>query len=103
MPPSRPTSPQPLNQVLGCGLSLAGMKGYFLRHRVCEEHSKAPVLIIGGAPSRLCQQCSKFHHVNAFEGAKRCGFAAWRAKLLMGALVEGRERGVAVNKYRLSA
>ncbi|KAG2434136.1 hypothetical protein HXX76_007863 [Chlamydomonas incerta] len=69
-------SPQPGGskmacQVMGCGLSLAGMKGYFLRHRVCEEHSKAPVLIIGGAPSRLCQQCSKFHHVNAFEGAKR--------------------------------
>ncbi|PNH05896.1 hypothetical protein TSOC_007810 [Tetrabaena socialis] len=29
-----------LCQVAGCGQSLEGMKGYFLRHRVCEEHSK---------------------------------------------------------------
>ncbi|GIL53963.1 hypothetical protein Vafri_9523 [Volvox africanus] len=58
-------------QVAGCGMCLEGMKGYFLRHRVCEEHSKAPMLIIGDVPSRLCQQCSKFHHVSAFEGSKR--------------------------------
>jgi hypothetical protein len=64
-----------LPQVVGCGASLAGCKGYFLRHRVCEEHSKAPVLLLRGGPGlgpcRLCQQCSKFHHVLAFEGVKR--------------------------------
>ncbi|KAG2494947.1 hypothetical protein HYH03_006882 [Edaphochlamys debaryana] len=69
--PNSGNGKNPVCQVVGCGVSLDGMKGYFLRHRVCEEHSKSPVLMIGDSPSRLCQQCSKFHHVSAFEGIKR--------------------------------
>lgn len=62
-------------QVAGCGLSLEGMKGYFLRHRVCEEHSKAPVLMIGDTPSRLCQQvrrCTECARVVVIWVSYRC-------------------------------
>ncbi|EXC08464.1 hypothetical protein L484_009607 [Morus notabilis] len=41
------------------------------RHKVCEVHSKAPVVLVAGLRQRFCQQCSRFHEVSEFDEAKR--------------------------------
>ncbi|OWM80155.1 squamosa promoter-binding-like protein 7 [Punica granatum] len=58
-------------QVQGCEVTLEGSKEYHKRHRVCEEHSKAPVVVVLGLPQRFCQQCSRFHVVSEFDESKR--------------------------------
>ncbi|TVU24814.1 hypothetical protein EJB05_27274, partial [Eragrostis curvula] len=62
-----------LCQVEGCMADLSKAKRYHRRHRVCEYHSKAPVVITAGAimPQRFCQQCSRFHEVDEFDDAKK--------------------------------
>ncbi|PIA35202.1 hypothetical protein AQUCO_03600099v1 [Aquilegia coerulea] len=44
---------------------------YHFKHRVCEFHSKAPVVIVSGVSKRFCQQCSRFHELSEFDDVKR--------------------------------
>lgn len=43
----------------GCSSDLSKCREYHRRHRVCERHSKTPVVIIKGREQRFCQQCSR--------------------------------------------
>ncbi|KAK2077958.1 hypothetical protein QBZ16_003826 [Prototheca wickerhamii] len=89
-PPSTPASPScqtwagcgdnrrdvPLTcQVVGCGESLSGHAEYYRRYRVCKRHLKGSALIVDGVPQRFCQQCGRFHLLEAFDGEKRCAGA----------------------------
>ncbi|KAI3702833.1 hypothetical protein L6452_28585 [Arctium lappa] len=58
-------------QVDSCGTDLAAAKAYHRRHKVCEVHSKAPVVVVAGILQRFCQQCSRFHEVSEFDEARR--------------------------------
>ncbi|KAL7603561.1 hypothetical protein Lser_V15G16428 [Lactuca serriola] len=64
-------SVQPCCQVEGCTADMSNCKTYHRRHKVCELHSKAPVVITGGYQQRFCQQCSRFHDLIEFDNAKR--------------------------------
>lgn len=55
----------------GCTSDLSKCREYHRRHRVCERHSKTPVVIIGGREQRFCQQCSRFHSLGEFDEVKR--------------------------------
>ena len=44
----------------GCIADLSSCRDYHRRHRVCETHSKTPVVTIGGKDQRFCQQCSRY-------------------------------------------
>nr|AUO16094.1 SBP-box transcription factor [Betula luminifera] len=55
----------------GCKTDLNICREYHRRHRVCERHSKTPVVIVGGKEQRFCQQCSRFHSLGEFDEAKR--------------------------------
>lgn len=60
----RASSP-PSCQAERCGADLGDAKIYHRRHKVCEFHSKAAVVMVSGARQRFCQQCSRFwiyHH-----------------------------------------
>ena len=50
----------PSCQVEKCGLDLSDAKRYHRRHKVCEIHAKAPVVVVAGIRQRFCQQCSRF-------------------------------------------
>jgi len=43
-----------------CGVKLNMAKSYNRRHKVCERHSKAPVVLVCSIRQRFCQQCSKY-------------------------------------------
>ncbi|CAL9183061.1 unnamed protein product [Musa hybrid cultivar] len=55
----------------GCKADLSGSREYHRRHKVCEVHSKTPVVMVGGQEQRFCQQCSRFHQLVEFDEAKR--------------------------------
>ncbi|KAK1432675.1 hypothetical protein QVD17_09573 [Tagetes erecta] len=55
----------------GCRADLSGCRDYHRRHRVCETHSKTPVVTIHGKEQRFCQQCSRFHSLREFDEVKR--------------------------------
>ncbi|PIA36590.1 hypothetical protein AQUCO_03300055v1 [Aquilegia coerulea] len=65
----------PCCQAEKCSADLTDAKRYYRRHKVCEHHSKAPVVIVGGVRQRFCQQCSssicRFHELSEFDEAKR--------------------------------
>lgn len=42
-----------------CGVDLKMAKTYHKRHKVCERHAKAAVVLVTGIRQRFCQQCSK--------------------------------------------
>ncbi|RRT41797.1 hypothetical protein B296_00057534, partial [Ensete ventricosum] len=44
----------------GCKSDLSNSREYHRRHKVCEVHSKTPVVMVGGQEQRFCQQCSRF-------------------------------------------
>lgn len=44
----------------GCTSDLSDCREYHRRHRVCEKHSKTPVVLVGGKQQRFCQQCSRY-------------------------------------------
>ncbi|RWW72710.1 hypothetical protein BHE74_00019467 [Ensete ventricosum] len=44
----------------GCKADLSKSREYHRRHKVCEAHSKTPVVTVGGREQRFCQQCSRF-------------------------------------------
>ncbi|CAI9087419.1 OLC1v1021484C2 [Oldenlandia corymbosa var. corymbosa] len=50
---------QPSCQVEDCRADLKDAKPYHRRHKVCEHHSKAPLVLIAGIRQRFCQQCSR--------------------------------------------
>lgn len=58
----------PYCQVERCGAILTDAKRYHKRHKVCEVHAKAPVVIVAGLRQRFCQQCSRswFLHTSCF-------------------------------------
>ncbi|XP_008781704.2 squamosa promoter-binding-like protein 12 [Phoenix dactylifera] len=58
-------------QVEGCNVDLSGAKDYHRKHRVCENHSKSPRVIVAGQERRFCQQCSRFHDLSEFDQKKR--------------------------------
>lgn len=47
-------------QAEGCKADLSVAKHYHRRHKVCELHSKATVVVAGGMQQRFCQQCSRW-------------------------------------------
>ncbi|KAL5543877.1 hypothetical protein UlMin_007661 [Ulmus minor] len=55
----------------GCSADLSSCRDYNKRHKVCELHSKAPQVTIGGQKQRFCQQCSRFHSLEEFDEGKR--------------------------------
>ncbi|KAL2903690.1 Squamosa promoter-binding-like protein 12 [Bienertia sinuspersici] len=61
----------PRCQVEGCNLDLSSAKDYHRKHRVCENHSKSPKVVINGLERRFCQQCSRFHGLLEFDQKKR--------------------------------
>ncbi|GFP97138.1 squamosa promoter-binding protein 1 [Phtheirospermum japonicum] len=58
-------------QVEDCTEDLSGAKPYHRRHKVCEFHAKAAVVLLTGLRQRFCQQCSRFHDLSEFDEAKR--------------------------------
>ncbi|KAL5730440.1 hypothetical protein ACHQM5_003261 [Ranunculus cassubicifolius] len=58
-------------QAENCKADLAEAKAYFRKHKVCEVHSKDPVVMVCGLRQRFCQQCSRFHSVTEFDDTKR--------------------------------
>ncbi|KAM3396057.1 squamosa promoter-binding-like protein 3 [Capsicum galapagoense] len=58
-------------QVEKCGVDLDGAKKYYKRHKVCQLHAKAPIVLLAGLRQRFCQQCSTFHEISEFDGTKR--------------------------------
>ncbi|KAK4254476.1 hypothetical protein QN277_009854 [Acacia crassicarpa] len=61
----------PCCQADDCRTDLSGAKLYHQRHKVCEKHAKAPVVLISGNEQRFCQQCSRFHDLSEFDFSKR--------------------------------
>lgn len=43
----------------GCKSDLSTCRDYHRRHKVCEDHSKTPMVTINGQKQRFCQQCSR--------------------------------------------
>lgn len=54
-----------------CAADLSDAKQYHRRHKVCEVHAKAQVVLVGGIRQRFCQQCSRFHELLEFDETKR--------------------------------
>ncbi|XP_042053365.1 squamosa promoter-binding-like protein 12 [Salvia splendens] len=63
--------PMPRCVVEGCNSDLSTAKEYHRKHRVCDSHSKAPKVVVGGLERRFCQQCSRFHNISEFDEKKR--------------------------------
>ncbi|KAG8057322.1 hypothetical protein GUJ93_ZPchr0002g26461 [Zizania palustris] len=55
----------------GCKADLSKCRDYHRRHKVCEAHSKTPVVVVSGREMRFCQQCSRFHLLVEFDETKR--------------------------------
>lgn len=47
----------------GCRADLSNSREYHKRHRVCERHSKTPIVVVKGEEKRFCQQCSRFVYI----------------------------------------
>ncbi|KAL0545838.1 hypothetical protein IC582_015734 [Cucumis melo] len=61
----------PSCQAHNCAADLSEAKRYHRRHKVCEFHSKAAIVMVAGIRQRFCQQCSRFHELTEFDEAKR--------------------------------
>ncbi|XP_074569042.1 putative squamosa promoter-binding-like protein 19 [Curcuma longa] len=61
----------PCCQAEKCAADLTEAKRYYRRHKVCEAHSKAAIVIVAGLRQRFCQQCSRFHELSEFDDSKR--------------------------------
>ncbi|XP_062207920.1 squamosa promoter-binding-like protein 2 [Phragmites australis] len=79
LPPPPPPSSAPAKRpravqacsVEGCAADLSKCREYHRRHKVCEAHSKTPVVTVAGQQQRFCQQCSRFHLLGEFDEVKR--------------------------------
>ncbi|XP_077238635.1 squamosa promoter-binding-like protein 12 [Tasmannia lanceolata] len=69
--PSYQSMQTPHCQVEGCNINLTTAKEYHRKHRVCENHSKSPKVVVSGQERRFCQQCSRFHDLSEFDEKKR--------------------------------
>jgi hypothetical protein len=49
------------------------MKPYFRRSKICPSHQGAPTVLLGGVVCRFCQQCTRCHPLDEFDGTKRWG------------------------------
>lgn len=49
----------PICLVDGCKSDFSNCREYHKRHKVCDVHSKTPVVTINGHKQRFCQQCSR--------------------------------------------
>lgn len=56
----------PSCQVERCGADLTDAKKYHKRHKVCEFHSKASIVVVSGLRQRFCQQCSRSYSLSFF-------------------------------------
>ncbi|RDX75865.1 Squamosa promoter-binding-like protein 4, partial [Mucuna pruriens] len=54
-----------------CNADLHEAKQYHRRHKVCQFHAKAQVVLVDGVRQRFCQQCSRFHELAEFDDTKR--------------------------------
>ncbi|KAF8099639.1 hypothetical protein N665_0240s0014 [Sinapis alba] len=61
----------PFCLVDGCDSDFSNCREYHKRHKVCDVHSKTPVVTINGHKQRFCQQCSRFHALEEFDEGKR--------------------------------
>ncbi|XP_006347009.1 squamosa promoter-binding protein 1 isoform X1 [Solanum tuberosum] len=59
-------SAHPSCQVDQCTANMADAKPYHRRHKVCEFHSKSPIVLISGLQQRFCQQCSRFPSIGVY-------------------------------------
>ncbi|CAI9301161.1 unnamed protein product [Lactuca saligna] len=57
----------------GCTTDLSSCRDYHRRHRVCEAHSKTPVVAIAGKHQRFCQQCSSAGGVHFLYAGRTTG------------------------------
>ena len=48
-----------------CNADLREAKQYHRRHKVCEYHAKAQVVLVAGMRQRFCQQCSRFGRIGS--------------------------------------
>uniref|UniRef100_A0A0D9XA50 SBP-type domain-containing protein n=1 Tax=Leersia perrieri TaxID=77586 RepID=A0A0D9XA50_9ORYZ len=55
----------------GCEEDLSKCRDYHRRHKVCEAHTKTPLVLVSGREMRFCQQCSRFHSLTEFDETKR--------------------------------
>ncbi|GMH30349.1 hypothetical protein Nepgr_032192 [Nepenthes gracilis] len=69
--PSSSPSSMVCCQADNCTADLSEAKKYHRRHKVCEFHAKAPIVIVASLHQRFCQQCSKFHELLEFDDMKR--------------------------------
>lgn len=58
-------------QVDGCGEDLSELKPYFKRSKICPSHQASPTVLLGGVVCRFCQQCTRCHPLDEFDGTKR--------------------------------
>ncbi|KAJ8761131.1 hypothetical protein K2173_000810 [Erythroxylum novogranatense] len=54
-----------------CSANMVDAKRYHKRHKVCEHHAKAPVVLVNKIQQRFCQQCSRFHDLSEFDNSKK--------------------------------
>lgn len=59
--PTNQAQPTVCCSVDGCGSDLSNCRDYHRRHKVCEAHSKTPIVLVGGQEQRFCQQCSRYN------------------------------------------
>lgn len=60
-----------LCHVVDCNVSLIQQAEYYQRYRICRDHLRSFAILVDGEPQRFCQQCGRFHLLNAFDGNKR--------------------------------
>ncbi|KAG7605612.1 Squamosa promoter-binding-like protein 13A [Arabidopsis thaliana] len=65
------TNQMPICLVDACDSDFSNCREYHKRHKVCDVHSKTPVVTINGHKQRFCQQCSRFHALEEFDEGKR--------------------------------
>ncbi|KAL0306526.1 UNVERIFIED_CONTAM: Squamosa promoter-binding protein 2 [Sesamum radiatum] len=90
--------------VENCEADLSCCKKYHQRHRVCEVHAKAPVVLVDGLRQRFCQQCSRFMS-SEFDQTKElrrrlAGHNERRRKSSLESRREGSSRRLNENQFR---
>ena len=55
----------------GCTSDLLSEQPLSIRVGVCEEHRKAPMVLVNSKRCRYCQQCVKPHDLDDFAGGRR--------------------------------
>ncbi|GAX76145.1 hypothetical protein CEUSTIGMA_g3589.t1 [Chlamydomonas eustigma] len=66
-----PLGAKGLCHVENCNVDITGLREYHLRYKICEYHLKAPSVLKDGQNQRFCQQCGRFHTLDAFDGNRR--------------------------------